>query len=76
MGKRRKTPAARERLKLGNFHVPSPEEIAASESGNGGWTAMQLAEWGVAWPPKQGWRKELERKYRERKENGNARSNL
>lgn len=25
----------------------------------GGWTRKQLAAWGVKWPPKKGWRKNL-----------------
>lgn len=42
----------------------SPEEIAATRSGNGGWTKKQLAEWGVPWPPPKGWRRRLEDGYR------------
>jgi len=54
---------AMSRLKEGNFTLPSPEDVRAAESGNGGWTAMQLAEWGIAWPPAKGWRDELRKKW-------------
>lgn len=40
--------------------VPSPHEIAAAATPAGGWTAAQLAEWGVPWPPPRGWRGKLE----------------
>ena len=44
--------------------APCPQEIAAaSTSASGAWKAEQLAEWGVAWPPK-GWRRDLEEKHR------------
>jgi hypothetical protein len=59
----KKMKRANERLKQGNFTVPSPAEVKATESGAGGWTAMQLAEWGVRWPPPKGWRKELQHRY-------------
>lgn len=36
---------ARKRLKQKNYTLPSPNEIEAAKSQNGGWTAMQLAEW-------------------------------
>jgi ribonuclease HI len=48
--------------------IPSPDEIIAGGSGRGGWTREQLAKWGVPWPPPSGWRKELERRYREEQE--------
>ena len=57
MGKKIK--AARDRLKEGNFVVPSPAEVAAAARYSTGWTAMQLAEWGVRWPPPMGWRERL-----------------
>jgi ribonuclease HI len=38
---------------------PSPEMIERMRTARGGWTKAQLAEWGVAWPPPKGWRKEL-----------------
>jgi hypothetical protein len=55
-----KTGPARHRLEQGQFVRPSPEQIRRAQSGNGGWTAMQLAEWGVPWPPERGWRYRLE----------------
>lgn len=39
---------------------PSPEEIAAAKTKAGGWTQVQLAEWGIPWPPPKGWRARLE----------------
>ncbi|MER7699183.1 MULTISPECIES: hypothetical protein [unclassified Streptomyces] len=41
-------------------YVPSPDEVAAAQTPEGGWTKKQLAEWGVPWPPPQGWRQNLE----------------
>ena len=52
------------RLKQGNFVKPSPRDIVIAATGSGGWTAKQLAEWGVAWPPPKGWRDILEKDYR------------
>lgn len=43
--------------------APSPAEVA-SRSNRGGFKAAVLAEWGVAWPPPEGWRRELERRHR------------
>lgn len=40
--------------------LPTPEEIEAAKTANGGWTREQLAAWGVSWPPPKGWRKALE----------------
>jgi hypothetical protein len=31
------------------------KEIMAKRTPAGGWTAAQLAEWGVSWPPRKGW---------------------
>ncbi|QKV93905.1 hypothetical protein HUT19_20840 [Streptomyces sp. NA02950] len=45
-------------------YVPSPDEVTAAQTPKGGWTKRQLAEWGVPWPPPQGWRKHLEAKWR------------
>ncbi|GAA2348390.1 hypothetical protein GCM10010431_85110 [Streptomyces kunmingensis] len=45
-------------------YVPSPDEVAAAQSADGGWTKKQLAAWGVPWPPPQGCRKHLEAKWR------------
>jgi hypothetical protein len=39
----------------------SAKTIEAKRSKLGGWTAEQLAAWGVPWPPPTGWRKALER---------------
>jgi hypothetical protein len=45
--------------------VPTPEEIEAARTPNGGWTRETLASWGVPWPPPKGWRKDLaERSHR------------
>lgn len=45
--------------------APSPEEVAAAAtSPRGGWSAKQLAAWGVPWPPPKGWREDLARRYR------------
>ncbi|RSS79406.1 hypothetical protein [Streptomyces sp. WAC06614] len=44
-------------------YVPSPDEVSAAQTANGGWTKSQLAEWGVPWPPPSGWRKRLEAKW-------------
>lgn len=35
------------------------DEIEAAKSPRGGWTKMQLARWGVEWPPPKGWREKL-----------------
>ena len=35
------------------------EEILEKRTAKHGWTAKQLAEWGVSWPPKKGWKKRL-----------------
>lgn len=42
------------------MRFPSPEEIAAAKTKGGGWTQVQLAEWGIPWPPPKGWRARLE----------------
>jgi hypothetical protein len=34
-------------------------EIEAAKSERGGWNKETLAKWGIAWPPKRGWRKRL-----------------
>lgn len=36
------------------------EQIESAKTPSGGFTREQLASWGVAWPPKKGWRRELE----------------
>lgn len=35
------------------------EEIEARKTENGGWTKDTLAQWGVPWPPKKGWKADL-----------------
>jgi len=42
------------------LRVPA-KEIEAAKTPNGGWTKAQLAEWGVEWPPRKGWRARLAR---------------
>lgn len=61
MGKKMK--AARGIIKAGGFVLPSPLEIEAAKSRGGAWTAATLARWGIAWPPKHGWRAELRRRW-------------
>jgi hypothetical protein len=34
-------------------------QIEAGRSPRGGWTRIQLAEWGVPWPPPKGWQNAL-----------------
>lgn len=51
-----KVPRAQERIAKRGFVIPSPDDVKAVESGAGGWSAAQLAEWGIAWPPLNGWR--------------------
>lgn len=38
---------------------PTPEEIDAARTANGGWARESLATWGVPWPPPAGWKKKL-----------------
>lgn len=40
------------------MHV-SESEIESKRSRSGGWSKKQLAEWGVGWPPKKGWKQAL-----------------
>ena len=44
---------------VGMGTVPTPEEIEAARTPNGGWTRETLASWSVSWPPPKGWRKDL-----------------
>lgn len=39
--------------------MPNEEEILAARTAQGGWTKAQLAEWGVPWPPPEGWKERL-----------------
>lgn len=50
-------------IRLMPTYVPSPDEVTAAQTPDGGWTRKQLAEWGVPWPPPQGWRKHLKAKW-------------
>lgn len=47
-----------------SFPVPSPEQVRAAMSGTEAWTAETLARWGIAWPPRKGWREHLESLHR------------
>jgi hypothetical protein len=40
-------------------YIPSPEEVEAGRTAEGGWTRETLRRWGVPWPPPAGWRKRL-----------------
>ena len=51
-------------------HLPSPDEIQEACTGPGGWTAAELAEWGVPWPPPKGWRRYLERRWQQQQRQG------
>lgn len=44
--------------------APSPEEVEAGRSANGGWTKSTLAGWGVPWPPPAGWKRRLADRFR------------
>lgn len=44
-------------------YVPSPDEVAAAQTPNGGWPKKQLAEWGIPWPPPKNWRAYLKAKW-------------
>lgn len=46
------------------MHTPSPTEITAAATKNKGFKKATLAEWGISWPPKEGWRKQLEARWR------------
>jgi hypothetical protein len=36
-------------------YKPTRDEVMALRTVEGGWTAAQLAKWGVSWPPSKGW---------------------
>jgi hypothetical protein len=38
---------------------PTEAEIMAQQTEAGGWTRQTLADWGVPWPPPQGWKSAL-----------------
>ena len=65
MGKKtRRAKAILKRTRAEGIKFPSPDEVQAAASRTGGWSAATLAKWGIAWPPKHGWRVELERRWR------------
>lgn len=39
--------------------APTLAEIEAARTPAGGWTRETLASWGVSWPPKKGWKRQL-----------------
>lgn len=39
--------------------ILTESDIEAAKTEKGGWTRKQLAEWGVSWPPKRGWKRKL-----------------
>jgi hypothetical protein len=43
--------------------TPSPQEIEDAQTSNGGWSKTSFKEWGIGWPPRKGWRQQLERKW-------------
>jgi hypothetical protein len=43
-----------------NRLLPSPDEVENARSPRGGWTRLQLARWGIGWPPPKGWKKTLQ----------------
>jgi hypothetical protein len=47
-------------VKPGEFVHVTPEDIIAAMTPAGAWTRVQLADWGVRWPPRDGWRRALE----------------
>lgn len=51
------------RLARGGFILPSPAEVDAALTPRGAWTAATLANWGIAWPPRKGWRRRLEKRW-------------
>lgn len=50
---------------MSETRIPSPTEIEARRTPAGGWTKVQLAQWGVPWPPSKGWRQKLVREWKE-----------
>jgi hypothetical protein len=43
------------------------DEINLARTENGGWTKQTLESWGIAWPPKKGWKKDLLSKIKDTK---------
>lgn len=62
---------ADQRLKQGNFRTITHDEYKKICNGHMGWSALQLAEWGISWPPKKGWLSTLRANY----EKNNYKSN-
>lgn len=63
MVKSEKAKMAKYILSLGNFIIPSPQEVMDCSTHGCGWTACQLAKWGIDYPPPKGWRKVLKDKW-------------
>jgi hypothetical protein len=59
----RKMKESKRIIEAGRFVLPSPREVIMAKTKRGAWTAKQLAEWGVAWPPRGGWREELRNRW-------------
>jgi hypothetical protein len=43
----------------GSIRAPTADEIEAAKTPRGGWTHKQLTQWGVGWPPRRGWKRNL-----------------
>lgn len=43
--------------------LPSPEQIEIARTPAGGWTRATLSSWGVEWPPRRGWKRDLEERW-------------
>jgi hypothetical protein len=44
----------------GTIRSPTADEIEAAKTPRGGWTRRkQLAQWGVGWPPRRDWKRNL-----------------
>ena len=39
--------------------LPTPTEIEAARTPQGGWTRETLERWGIEWPPRKGWKRAL-----------------
>lgn len=50
-------------IAAGKFVLPSPDDVERAKTPGGAWTAKQLAEWGISWPPRHGWRTDLARRW-------------
>lgn len=54
-------------VKPSDVWTPSPEQVLEHRSARGGWTRLKLTEWGIPWPPPNGWRRHLEQKWKAEK---------